>query len=216
MLDGVTDAFELLTDLLDASHGQSLPLDAPSQLNSGSSPAPGPTGAGSAGSAGSSSPPPPRDPRDPYEPSKDPGDIAQDVAETAWDEGGETMVDEVVDQWTKRTADARRFFREVLKTTSRPRIPGNPATDLLSEEGAEFQRGAMEYLDEHANRSENLATSDFDYDAYLERRQRGPLGGERQSAVDRDGDTAANRFKDWFWGRSSDGGDAGGGGGDDG
>jgi hypothetical protein len=205
MLDGVTDAFELLTDLLDGSDG---PM---SQLNSGSSPSNAPTASGSAGSAGSSSPPSRRDPRDSYEPSKDPGDIAQDVAETAWDEGGETMVDEIIDQWQRRRADARRFFREVVKVRSSPRMPGNPAVDLLSEEGAEFQRGAMEYLDRHDNISENLATSDFDYDEFMDRRRRGPLGGEKRSAVDTDGDTAMNRFKDWFWGRSSDGGASGGG-----
>lgn len=208
MLDGATDMVEIVADLLDRA----------SALNSGNSPAPGPTGAGSAGSgaaggAGSGDPPTNQRRRPgPGDPTHDPVDNVVDLHDPLLQDNVDHLVD-VVDDATssgpRRARPIRDHLRDLFTTRTRPRFPGNPAEQLLSEEGAAFQEGAARYLDEHANRAENLATSDFDYDAYLEQRQAGPYSRRGESAVDRGGDTAVNRFKDWFWGRTpSDGGGA--------
>ena len=209
MLDGVTDAVEAIADLLERA----------SALNSGNSPAAGPTGAGSAGSgaaggSGSGDPPTNRRRRPgPDDPEHDLLDDLINLHDPVLQDNVDHLVDLVDDlsnQGPRRARPFRDHLRNLFTTRTRPRFPGNPTGQLLSEEGAAFQEGAARYLDRHANISENLATSEFDYQAFEDQRQAGPYSRRRETAVERGGDTTANRFKDWFWGRSSsDGGGAG-------
>ena len=215
MLDGLSDAVEIVGNLLDDG----------SALNSGNSPAAGPTGSGSAGSAASGSsdsgdPPNLRErwrrsrerarerrrQRRHEPPSNDPVDTVIDMHDPMLQDNVDEAVDYYLDArhgGQRRRKRIRDHLSDLFTKRTRPRFPGNPADQLLSPEGAAAQEGAARYLHEHRNRTENLATSDFDYDAYLEGRQEGPFSRKSESAVDRDGDTAVNRFKDWFWGRSS-------------
>ncbi len=160
------------------------------------------------GTAGSSSPPtttedpsrrrPPRNdspPNDDTPPTEDDPSKVEYFLDVAMDASDHPMLQDTVEEATDVANDFRKpeprkrrrvrdFISDQFTKRTRPTRPGNPLNQLLSDEGAAAQEGAARYLHEQQNRADNLATADFDYDAYSERRQEGPyssMGGSDAS-----------------------------------
>ena len=205
MLDGITDAVELVGDLLDGRSG----------LNSGNSPAPGPTAPGTLGSGtanvDSGDPAPgddqPRDLRERWrerrrrrrerrelirqrrpEMDLDPADMAVNLHDPVLQDNVEEAVDlyhDVTEGGPRRRKRLVDHLGDLFTKRLRPRFPTSPADQLLSEEGAEAGRGLIKVLHHNRVRDEHLLGSgELDWNAFMEDRQAPPLQHHRDRGSD--------------------------------
>lgn len=117
------------------------------------------------------------------------------MADSAFGEAGDQLTDNV---FNPKKRDWSRWF----DIRVRPKLPGNPLTDLLSEDGARAQGGLMETFAEIGRRDHyDLASENADFEGYYEDRQKPPLESHQDRQAESGGDDepgAFERAKDWL------------------